>query len=106
MYFLKLFLLAIFFETWPISNAESPNCSNIFHFNYDETNRIESGSLQFLLEEKYNFKDVKIEVVFGFKELHTNVNLICIDFNQLRYQKLNRCFFFIIKRMKTYQSSI
>ena len=69
MYFLKIFLLAIFFETWQASNAESPNCEDVFHFNYDETNRIESGSLQFLLEEKYNFEDVEIEVVFGFKNL-------------------------------------
>jgi hypothetical protein len=61
MHFLKLFLLAIFFETWQASNAENPNCEDVFHFNY------ESGSLQFLLEEKYNFDDVEIEVVFGFK---------------------------------------
>ena len=58
-------MLAVSIE---IVKSQPSSCGNLFEWNHDESNKVKSGSIRFLLEKKFNFDDLELEVVFAFPE--------------------------------------
>lgn len=77
------------------------SCGNMFEWNHDESNRIKSGSIQFLLEDKFDFEDLECEVVFAFKEFPIYVSKL-FAFNFFIFVKTRN---FYSKRITMYRKS-
>jgi hypothetical protein len=49
-----------------IKKGQTSSCGNLFEWNHDESNKVKSGTIEFLLEN--DFEDLELEVVFAFPE--------------------------------------
>ena len=68
MYFWTLISVVVLAVSIEIVTSQPSSCGHLFEWNFDETSKIKSGSIRFLLEEKFNVDDLELEVVFAFLE--------------------------------------